>query len=107
MISSSCGVSVACLGLMSSILIVLINSYVKPQKSAPPADAPYAAQTSGQASGRFGFGLEEFGEFFDGFGLFDDMHGENVRGRSFLKFVAQFGSELVEAVDAFAKFSFV
>src|ERR1051325_8518920 len=68
---------------------------------------PYAAQTSGQGSGGFGFGLEEFGELFDGFGLFDDMHGENVRGRGFLKFVAQFGSELVEAVDAFAEFSFV
>src|SRR5437762_13365649 len=112
MISSSCGVSVACLGLISSILIVLSNSYVKRKKSSPKfgglrtcegerlqawrrekaASSRRTAQRQGSCG--FGFGFEEVGKFFDGCGLFDDVHGENVRGRGLLEFVAQIGREL-------------
>jgi len=52
-------------------------------------------------------GLEALGEFLDFFGFLDDAKRKNFGRWSFLEFVAQFGSELLEAFNAHTKHLFI
>lgn len=78
-------------------------------KATPSADTILAIECrkSGPHLRRFRFGPQGLRKFFDLFGFFDNVHRKDLDGRSFLELVAQIGGELIEALDALAKFFFV